>query len=258
MHLLKDYLLTMIGASTIRLSKNNNYTVEDANHLTICKPPSEDHLSYSKLLECLKKIMKVVEKLEGISLKGCEVLPSFFQNGSKEFHNLRLLDLTKASPNMVENFIQSQDLNNLRWLCLQECMIQKLPNNLFNCCHLQVLHLTKCNCLQIFFILNQGFNMSVWVNMEELSPSFSKLNALLELSLLVCSRLQELATSIGQFNALQELNLSECSSLQKLPTSIGQLGALQNLHLNDCWSLQKLPTSISQLIYKNCLHLLAN
>ncbi len=90
--------------------------------------------------------------LENISFKECEVLPSFFQNGSKEFHNLKLLDLTKASPNIVENFIQGQDLNNLRWLCLEECMIQKLPNNLFNCCHLQVLHLTKCNCLQFFLI----------------------------------------------------------------------------------------------------------
>jgi hypothetical protein len=46
-------------ASATRLSNNNNYTVEDANHLTICKPPSKDHLSYSKLLECLKIFMKV-------------------------------------------------------------------------------------------------------------------------------------------------------------------------------------------------------
>jgi hypothetical protein len=43
----------------IRLSNNNNYIVEDANQSTICKPPSKDHLSYSKLLECLKNFMKV-------------------------------------------------------------------------------------------------------------------------------------------------------------------------------------------------------
>ncbi len=49
----------MPKASAIRLSNNNNYKVEDANHLTICKPPSKDHLSYSKLLECLKIFMKV-------------------------------------------------------------------------------------------------------------------------------------------------------------------------------------------------------
>jgi hypothetical protein len=40
---------------------------------------------------------------EGISFFKCEVLSSFFQNGSKEFDNLKLLDLTKASPNTVEN-----------------------------------------------------------------------------------------------------------------------------------------------------------
>jgi Leucine-rich repeat (LRR) protein len=158
----------------------------------------------------------VVKNLEGISFKECEVLPSFFQNGSKEFHNLKFLDLTKASPNTVENFIQGQDLKNLRWLCLQECMIQKLPNNLFNhCCQLQVLHLTKCNCLQFFSdILSPSFNMLLCVD-TKLSTSIGKLNALLELNLSGCSSLQELPTSIGQLNALQELNLSECSSLQE-------------------------------------------
>jgi Leucine-rich repeat (LRR) protein len=164
-----------------------------------------------------------MKNLEGISFKECEVLPSFFQNGSKDFHNLKLLDLTKASPNTVENFIQGQDLNNLRWLCLQECMIQKLPNNLFNCYHLQVLHLTKCNRLQfVFDILNHGLNMSISIDMKELSTPIGKLNALLELNLSWCSSLRELPTSIGQLNALQELNLLGCSSLQELPTSIGQ------------------------------------
>ncbi|CAK9238637.1 unnamed protein product [Sphagnum troendelagicum] len=45
-------------ASATRFSNNNNYKVEDANHLTICKPPSQEHLSYSKLLECFKIFMK--------------------------------------------------------------------------------------------------------------------------------------------------------------------------------------------------------
>jgi hypothetical protein len=35
-------------ASAIRLSNNNNYKVEDANHLTICKPPSKDLSNYFK------------------------------------------------------------------------------------------------------------------------------------------------------------------------------------------------------------------
>jgi hypothetical protein len=50
----------------------------------------------------------VVKILKDIFYKKCEVLPSFFQNRSKEFHDLRLLDLTKASPNMVEIFIQGK------------------------------------------------------------------------------------------------------------------------------------------------------
>ncbi len=189
-----------------------------------------------------------MKNLESISFQECEFLPSLFQNGSKEFDNLRLLDLTKASPNIVENFIEGQDLNKLQWLCLQECMIQKLPYNLVNFCDLRVLHLMKCNFLQLFFdILSHGMNMSICVNKKELSTSFGKLSALLELNLLGCSSLEELPTSIGQLNAFQKFNLSGCSSLQKLPTSIGQLSALQNIHLQGCSRLEKLPISIGQL-----------
>ncbi len=189
-----------------------------------------------------------MENLEGISLKKCENLPSLFQNGSKEFHNLRLLDLTKASPITVENFIQGQNLNNLQWLCLQKCMIQKLPNKLFKCHHLQVLHLTKCNRLQFLFdFLVHNLNSLVSVDMKELPTTIGQLNALQELNLSGCSSLQELPTTIGQLSALQDLDLSGCSSLQELPTSIGQLSGLQNLRLSGCSSLQELPTSIDQL-----------
>ncbi len=105
-------------------------------------------------------------------------------------------------------------MNNLRWLCLQECMIEKLLNNLFNCCHLQVLHLTKCNRLQfVFDILGHGPNMSISIDMKDLS------------------------TPIGNLSALLELNLSGCLSLQELPISIGQLSVLENLNLNTSSSL---------------------
>jgi hypothetical protein len=46
-------------ASAIQLSNNNNYKIEDANHLTICKPPNKDHPSYSLLLKCLKICIEV-------------------------------------------------------------------------------------------------------------------------------------------------------------------------------------------------------
>ncbi|CAM6019561.1 unnamed protein product [Sphagnum balticum] len=46
-------------ASAQRLSRNNYYKIEDANHLTICKPPTRDHISYSKLVDCLKICLKL-------------------------------------------------------------------------------------------------------------------------------------------------------------------------------------------------------
>ncbi len=179
-----------------------------------------------------------------------------FLNGSKKIHNLRLFDLTKASPNMLENFIQGQDLNNLQWLCLCKCMIQKLPNNLFNYCHLQVFHLMKYNCLNFIFKLwSHGLNMSICVDMNELFTFIGKLIALLEFNLLGCSSLQELLKFIDQLSALQNLHLSRCSKLQELSTSIDQLSALQKLHLSSCWGLQKSPTSNGQLIALQDFHL---
>ncbi|CAM6040584.1 unnamed protein product [Sphagnum compactum] len=45
-------------ASAIQLSNNNHYKIEDANHLTICKPKNKDHPSYFLLLKCLKICME--------------------------------------------------------------------------------------------------------------------------------------------------------------------------------------------------------
>ncbi|CAN5975792.1 unnamed protein product, partial [Sphagnum jensenii] len=44
--------------SATRLSNNNNYKIEDANHLTICKPLNKDHPSYYLLLRCLRICMQ--------------------------------------------------------------------------------------------------------------------------------------------------------------------------------------------------------
>jgi hypothetical protein len=51
-------------ASAQRLSGYNYYKIEDANHLTICKPPTRDHISYSKLVDCLKTCLKVRHQLQ--------------------------------------------------------------------------------------------------------------------------------------------------------------------------------------------------
>ncbi|CAN5952349.1 unnamed protein product [Sphagnum jensenii] len=58
-------------ASAQRLSGNNNYKVEDATHLTICRPCTKDHMSYSLMVECLKSCLKKSTRLP--ILPKCEV-----------------------------------------------------------------------------------------------------------------------------------------------------------------------------------------
>jgi len=66
---------------------------------------------------------------------------------------------------MVENFIQGQDLNNLQWLCLKNCMIQKLSSNLFYYSCLQIFNLPQCHYLQNNFDLkNHNVNSSLNVD----------------------------------------------------------------------------------------------
>jgi disease resistance protein RPS4 len=125
-----------------------------------------------------------VENLEGISLRKCVNLPMLSQIDSKGFRNLRLLDLTEASPIVVQNCIEGRHLNKLKWLCLKKCMIQKLPNNLFYCSQLKILDLAQCQTL------------------EEIPSCIGQLNALQELDLSGCFELKELPSFIGQLNAL--------------------------------------------------------
>jgi hypothetical protein len=60
----KDEEILVSHASAQRLSRNNYYKIEDANHLTICKPPTRDHISYSRLVDCLKICLKVRHRLQ--------------------------------------------------------------------------------------------------------------------------------------------------------------------------------------------------
>ncbi|CAM6063762.1 unnamed protein product [Sphagnum tenellum] len=202
---------------------------------------------------------EVVENLEGISLRKCVNLPPLSQIGSKGFHNLRLVDLTEASPTIVNMCIQKRNLSNVKWLCFKKCMIQKLPSNLFYCLQLKVLHLTECRSLEKIpsyigqlnalqeLDLNGLLSLSNCSNLKELPSSIDQLNALQELDLSMCSNLKEVPSSIGQLNALQWLYLSKWSNLKELPSSIDQLNTLQVLFLSSCSNLKELPSSIGQL-----------
>jgi len=55
---LDDWGILVPHALAIQLANYNFYKVEDANHLTICKPRNKGHPSYSLLLNFLKICMK--------------------------------------------------------------------------------------------------------------------------------------------------------------------------------------------------------
>ncbi|CAK9235043.1 unnamed protein product [Sphagnum troendelagicum] len=60
--------------SATQLSNNNNYKIEDANHLTICKPPYKEHPSYSLLLQCLRICIKKNILLPAMPYHGVELI----------------------------------------------------------------------------------------------------------------------------------------------------------------------------------------
>ena len=83
------------------------------------------------------------------SLAGCQKMPSLNETEfeQKGFSNLRLFNLTSTLPKLVEICI-GQRLNQLRWLCLRNSVIQKLPSGIAYCSHLHVLDLEECKALE--------------------------------------------------------------------------------------------------------------
>jgi len=98
-------------------------------------------------------------------------LPSSFGqlNALQELHLQGCYNLKELTSSIGQlNALQGQNLNNVKWLCLKKCMIQKLPNDLFYWLQLQILHLAQCQ------------------NLEEIPSSIGQLNALQELDLSRC------------------------------------------------------------------------
>ncbi|KAH8953014.1 hypothetical protein BDL97_08G002300 [Sphagnum fallax] len=98
--------------------------LRDMGQYIAMEPPIMNHFIWkSNKSNFFLQKDEVMENLEGISLKKCLNLPELSQISSRGFCNLRLLDLTEASPTIVENCIEGRNLNNVKWLCLKKCMI---------------------------------------------------------------------------------------------------------------------------------------
>jgi hypothetical protein len=54
-------------ASAQRCAGRNYYTLEDCDHFSVCKPIDKSHLSYVKLVECIRVCQQEVSSIDSMS-----------------------------------------------------------------------------------------------------------------------------------------------------------------------------------------------
>ncbi|CAM6126744.1 unnamed protein product [Calypogeia fissa] len=120
-------------------------------------------------------------------------------------------------------------LSCLKFMHLEDCNVQRLPNSF---CRLKAL---------------QQLTLNGFAQLESLPESFGQLSSLNTLRLNSCKSLHTLPKSFGQLKSLHHLEFSYCDKLESLPESFGELNALSHLEFRDCNSLCHLPDSFGKL-----------
>jgi len=158
----------------------------------------------------LQEHMKVLQKLEKISLNLCEGLGNMasFNNNQSSLKLPIMLDLN-----------------------LDHCFdLEELPLGICDMTSVQNWSITNCHLL------------------KKIPNEFEKLNSLRMLRLSACLGLSKLPSSIGKLEMLEYLDISFCEYLKELPEEIGQLRKLKELDMRECSRLRKLPKLVGGLI----------
>ncbi|XP_074338646.1 disease resistance protein Roq1-like isoform X2 [Apium graveolens] len=171
---------------------------------------------------------------------------SFKTSTFEKLHKLRLLSINKV--NLSGSF--TGIFEELRWLSWQACPLDCLPTDF-------------CPKNLVFLDLQQSRFKILWngpKSMENLkilnisnckfltiTPDFSGLPCLEDLTLRGCLDLVEVDPSIGNLVSLVKLNLMGCLKLKCLPGSICNLTALEHLDLNRCLILEGLPSGLGNM-----------
>ncbi|XP_031475340.1 disease resistance protein RPV1-like isoform X2 [Nymphaea colorata] len=142
----------------------------------------------------------------------------------------------------------------LKWVFLDNCHFDSPPSDSdFNLEKVVILNLHKTNMAQI--LINQ-LRVAAFEKLKTLSfrgveikmtPNFTCLPCLVNLTLDECPALTTIDESIGELKSLTYLRVSTCEILEKLPDSICRISSLKVLRLKSCSTLSSLPKRLGDL-----------
>ncbi len=93
-------------ASAQQLARRNHYNVEDANHLTICKPSSQNAINYSLLKDVFADVMEETQR---------ETTPQSTHAPSQQItHSLSQLRLLDPPPEISSSSNQTPELEEIK------------------------------------------------------------------------------------------------------------------------------------------------
>ncbi|KAJ3684311.1 hypothetical protein LUZ61_013475 [Rhynchospora tenuis] len=145
-------------------------------------------------------------------------------------------------------------LIHLRCICISNCSIEEIPNDIGTLWSLEALHIRDCWMIKylpesIGKLVNiRTLKLHYLYKLTHIPESIDKLDKLCSLNLQGCQSLEKVPESIGNHINLESLDLKRCENLKYLPESIGKLVKLCSLNLDGCKRLEKVPESIGSLI----------
>ena len=154
-------------------------------------------------------------------------------------------------------------LGMLTTLCISECALERLPEQLGQLTALKTLVLKNLSLLKALpstlGCLRQltTLNTPACFKLVALPASIWQLTALTTLDMTNCIALEAWPEPAAPWPALTKLALGRCTNLAALPSCVGELTMLSHLDLSGCERLTRLPGSIGQLSALRTLNLAA-
>ncbi|KAH9533919.1 hypothetical protein CY35_18G078000 [Sphagnum magellanicum] len=269
----KNWEILVPYVSATQLS-NNHYKIEDADHLTICKPPNKAHPSYSLLLQCLRicmqeeEISKLPKPMEASLVTQVDNLQQSIESHEKNILNMpKTMEVSSITQMQNFHFVEPHKEDNQGTDTVRGLLIAGAKDGAAwkaetytRMSELHFLILDHCQVKGDFSTWSEELRRLQWwsLPLSELPPTRGLLN--LSVMDLTSSRT---VTRISPKNSndeflckeLRMLILKDCTALEELPQTIGKLSRLKNLDVRGCSTLKALPDSVGELVELTQLNL---